>query len=145
MSLIRQINQECIAQYACGRNWIDITFHCCSITLWCVCASCQINKIAGCTCAGNPLRVSEPDMHHGTFVTHVPWCMPGSLTSGFLRSRWRGKRSWHSRRMHNTLFYVTGKKPTEMRSYSFCVRFKVYHIVGEIFPKLILHIPSFFW
>ena len=24
-------------------------------------------------------------MHHGTCVTHVPWCMPGSLTRGFLR------------------------------------------------------------
>ena len=29
-------------------------------------------------------RVSDPDMSHGTCVTHVPWCMPGSLTSGFL-------------------------------------------------------------
>ena len=36
-------------------------------------------------------RVSDPDMHHGTCVTHVPWCMPGSLTSSFLWSRWRGK------------------------------------------------------
>ena len=33
-----------------------------------------------------PLRVSDPDMHHVTCVTHVPWCMPGSLTSGFLWS-----------------------------------------------------------
>ena len=24
-----------------------------------------------------------PDMHHGTCMTHVPCCMPGSLTSGF--------------------------------------------------------------
>ena len=23
--------------------------------------------------------VSDPDMHHSTCVTHVPWCMPGSL------------------------------------------------------------------
>ena len=44
-----------------------------------------------------PPRVSDPDMHHGTCVTHVPWCMPGSLTSGFLRTWWRGKRSRHSR------------------------------------------------
>ena len=27
-----------------------------------------------------PPRVNDPDMHHGTCV---PWCMPGSLTSGF--------------------------------------------------------------
>ena len=37
-----------------------------------------------------PSRVSDPDMHHGTCVTYVPWCMPGSLTCGFLWSRWRG-------------------------------------------------------
>ena len=39
-----------------------------------------------------PPRVGDPDMHHGTCVTHVPWCMPGSITSSFLWSRWRGKR-----------------------------------------------------
>ena len=37
-----------------------------------------------------PLQVSDPDKHHGTCVTHVPWCMPGSLISGFLCSQWRG-------------------------------------------------------
>ena len=47
-------------------------------------ASYQIRKIAGCACAGNagnvfPRRrfqmkplVSDPGMHHGTCVTHVP-------------------------------------------------------------------------
>ena len=25
--------------------------------------------------------VSDPDMHPGTCVTHVPWCRPGSLTA----------------------------------------------------------------
>ena len=57
-------------------------------------ASYQIRKIAGCACAGNagnvfprhrfqrkPL-VSDSGMHHGTCVTHVPWCMSGSLTCG---------------------------------------------------------------
>ena len=59
------------------------------VLIW---ASCQIRKIAGCACAGNagnvfPCRqfqrkplVSDPGMHHGTCVTHVPWCMSGSLT-----------------------------------------------------------------
>ena len=60
-----------------------------------------------------PPRVSDPDMHHGTCVTHVPWCMSGSLTSGFLSSRWWGKRSRHSRRMRNPQFYVSGKRPME--------------------------------
>ena len=26
--------------------------------------------------------VGDPDMHYGTCVTHVPWCMSGSLTRG---------------------------------------------------------------
>ena len=59
---------------------------------WAPWASYQIRKIAGCACAGNarnvsPRRrlqsktlVSDPVMHHGTCVTHVPWCMSGSLT-----------------------------------------------------------------
>ena len=57
-------------------------------------ASCQIRKTAGCACTGNagkvlPRRrfqrkplVSNPGIHHGTCVTHVPWCMSGSLTCG---------------------------------------------------------------
>ena len=57
-----------------------------------------------------PPRVSDPDMHHGTCVTHVPGCMPGSLSSGFLWTRWRGKRSRHSRRMRYPQFYVSGKR-----------------------------------
>ena len=58
-----------------------------------------------------PPRVSDPDMHHGTCVTHVPWCMLGSLTGGFLWSQWRGKRSRHSWYMRNPQFYVSGKRP----------------------------------
>ena len=57
-----------------------------------------------------PPRVSDPDMHHGTCVRHVPWCMPGSLTRGFLWSHWRGKRSRHSRRMRNPQTCVYGKR-----------------------------------
>ena len=58
-----------------------------------------------------PPRVSDHDIHHGTCVKHVPWCMSGSLTSGFLWSRWQGKRSRHLRRMRNPQFYVSGKSP----------------------------------
>ena len=60
-------------------------------------ASCQIRKIAGVHAPGMPgtfspsPQVSDPDMHHGTCVTHVPWCMSGSLTSGFLWNRRWGK------------------------------------------------------
>ena len=62
-------------------------------TVW---ASCQIRKLRVAHAPGMsgtfslPQRVSDPDMHHGTYVTRVPCCMPGSLTRGFLWSRWRG-------------------------------------------------------
>ena len=45
--------------------------------------------------------VSDPGMHHGACVTHVPWCMSGSLT--------RGVRD--SRRTHNPQSYVSDKRP----------------------------------
>ena len=58
-----------------------------------------------------PPRISDPDMHHGTCVKHVPWCIPGSLTRGFLWSRGREKRTRHSRRVRNPQFYVSSKRP----------------------------------
>ena len=69
-----------------------------------------------------PPWVSDSDMHHDTCMTHLPWCMPGSLTSGFLWSRWRGKRPRHSRRIRNPQFYVSGEKPMkyEHGSVVFC-------------------------
>ena len=54
------------------------------------------------------LKVSDPGMHHGKRVTHVPRCMPGSIYTGFLWSLWRRKRFWYSQRMRNLQFYVSG-------------------------------------
>ena len=42
-----------------------------------------------------PSLVSDPDMHHGACVTHVPWCMSGLLTSG----------------LRNPQIYISGKRP----------------------------------
>ena len=59
---------------------------------FCQWASYQIRKITGCACVGNAgnvfsatdfkrkQQVSDSGMHHGTYVTYVPWCMSGSLT-----------------------------------------------------------------
>ena len=66
-------------------------------------------KIAGCACAGN-----AGDVFPATagYRSRYVWCMPGSLTSGFLWSRWRGFPVYrHSRRMHNPQFCVSGKRP----------------------------------
>ena len=85
-------------------------------------SSCQIRKIAVPHAPGMPgtfprtLRVSDPDMHHDTYVTRESWCMPGSLISGFRWSQWRGKRSRNSRCMRNPQLYVSGKRPMETRS-----------------------------
>ena len=46
-----------------------------------------------------------------TCIMARAWCMPGSLTRGVLWSRWRGKRSRHSRHMRNPQFYVSVKRP----------------------------------
>ena len=76
--------------YVCFVELNEHHFKCPTLT-W---ASYQIRKIAGCACAGNAGNVSprrrfqrkpivgDPGMHHGTCVTHVPWCMSGSLTCG---------------------------------------------------------------
>ena len=59
---------------------------------WLVWASCQIRKIAGAHAPAMPgtfspsPRVSDPDMHHDTCVTHVSWFMQGSLTRFPLKS-----------------------------------------------------------
>ena len=63
-----------------------------------------------------PPWISDPGMHHGTCVTHVPWCTPASLINGFLWSRWLGKRSRHSRCMRNPQFYVSGNRPMDQCS-----------------------------
>ena len=79
-------------------------------------ASYQIHNIADCACAGNagnvfPRRRLQrkplvPAMHHGTCVTHVPWCMAGSLGPGG-----GGKRSRHSRRMRTHNFQYLARGP----------------------------------
>ena len=73
---------------------VDININQNWLTQW---ASYQIRKIADAHAPrmpgtfSPPQRASDPDMHHGTCVTHVPWCMPGSLTSSFHWIRRRGK------------------------------------------------------
>ena len=57
-------------------------------------------------------RVTDPDMHHGTCVTHVPWCMRGLLTSCFRWSRWREKAFQafpaHAHPVRNFTYLVRG-------------------------------------
>ena len=94
-SLLRSVTPLLFGkQCVCSTGWIRRYQALLGLQMLALWASYQIRKIAGCACAGNvgivfPHRrfhrkplVSDPDMHHGTCVTHVPWCMSGSLTCG---------------------------------------------------------------
>ena len=74
--------------------------------------------------------------HHGLAI---PWCMSGSLTSGFLWTRWREKRSRHSRRMHKPPFYASGKRPMDNKMDTdalwFCCLDSSFKRVANIFSK----------
>ena len=87
-----------------------------------------------------PPWVSDPDMHHGTCVTHMPWCMPGSLTSGFLWNRWQRKLSRHSWRLHNPQLCVSDKRHMEnlfkMKSYFFRASDRCCHLLRSVWKVL---------
>ena len=57
------------------------------------------------------------DMHQGTYVTHVPWWMPGSLNRDFLWSRWRvrGSRAPGACATRNFTYLVRGPLATPYR------------------------------
>ena len=110
-------------------------------------ASCQIRNVVGRAYVGNAGNVSPPplvsdlDMHHGTLVTHVQRCMPGSRTSGFLWSRRWGKRSRHSWRMHNSQFTYLVRGQTwiskislPLANDSHCIGRIVFH-QPDVFPS----------
>ena len=74
--------------------------------------------------------VSDSGMHHGTCITHVPWCMSGSL----IRSGGENVPG-HSRRMCNLRFYVSGKRPIASLkdhpknfAFSFCLMLVCYYM-----------------
>ena len=90
LTYLNQVTHKCVSttyQHRLRQRLVS----CLALNQW---ASYQIRKIAGCACAGNAgngfarrrfqrkLLVSDPGMHHGTCVTHMPWCMPGSPTCG---------------------------------------------------------------
>ena len=79
--LIWPAEMESIVDGSCCQNCSAV-----KVIPW---ASYQIRKTAVVHALGMPgtfsppPRVSDPDMQHGKYVTHVPWWMPGSLTRGF--------------------------------------------------------------
>ena len=56
-----------------------------------------VTQNCGCACAGNagnvfPVTAGERSRHASRHVRHVPWCMPGSLTNGFLLKSAAGEK-----------------------------------------------------
>ena len=61
-----------------------------------------------------PTNVGKRSRHASRHVRHARAVIHArSLTSGFLWSRWQGKRSPHSRHMRNPKFYVSDKRPMD--------------------------------
>ena len=88
--------------------------------------------------------VSDPGMHHGTCVTHVPWCMSGSRTRGggenvpgipgacahaILRILQEALGTTH---LHNT------------KSVTLCNRTMIWHINWLSYDSIILEITNTF-
>ena len=101
--------------YACRYTSRIVSTMCVSLP-W---ASYQMRKIAGCACVGiagnvfpatdferKPL-VSDHGMHHGTCVTHVPWCMSWLLTRG------GGENIPGACATHNFTYLVRGPWPKQ--------------------------------
>ena len=98
-------------------------------------AYCQICKLMVAHVPGMPR----------TFSPHVPCIMSGSLTSGFLWSRWRGKSFRHSRRMRNPHFCVSGKRPMSTRHSNVarhCPDMSTQKMVGHQGPLLLTRFNS---
>ena len=105
--------------YQLERTSTPLLLHYNDGTTW---ASYQIRKIAGCTCAGNARNVfpthrlerkplvSDPDMHHGTCVMHVPWCTCRDACRDRLPSV-AGKTFPAFPAHAHQQFYVSGKRP----------------------------------
>ena len=100
-------------------------------------ASCQIHKNVDCACAGKTGNIfpatnlketaGKQSRHASRHVRDASAVMHVRITN----PSWRGKRSRHSRRMHNPQFYVSDKRPLASSAHvttlylgKFCCKFK---------------------
>ena len=85
-----------------------------NLTAW---TSCQIRKIASCTCAGNAGNVFPTTDFKGDRKLATPACIEARAVMhvGIANPRLRGKRPRHSRRMRHSQLCVSGKRPMKGR------------------------------
>ena len=116
MQTVVVITHPCltVVRLKLGHGWVMASHTKIIDVITCPWASYQIHKTDSCACAGNAGNVLRKRSRHASrhVRDEVPWCIPVSLTSGLLWSRWRVKRSRHSRCMRNPHFYVhiSGKR-----------------------------------
>ena len=67
----------------------------------------QVADAPGMSGTFSPVTAGKPSRHPSRHVRNAGAVMHAGR---FLLSRWRGKRSRHSRRMRNPQFYVSGKR-----------------------------------
>ena len=117
-------------------------------------ASYQIRKIASGACARNACwerfprhrlqrkpQVSDPRMHQGTCVMHMPWCMSGLLTRG-------GGENVPSISNPCTTLCVSGKRPIKaagtlwwwVNTGTSNQAISLY--LNQCWPSSIIHVPS---
>ena len=70
-------------------------------------------KVFGLSLYGPPTS-KEIDSYWSRNVSRHVRHVRAVMHVGIANTRWRGKRSRHSRRMHNPQFYVSGKRPMDM-------------------------------
>ena len=79
----------------------------------------QIHKIAGCACTRNVGKVFPTSNFKANRYLAIPACIMAHAwrtcpdACRVANPLWQGKRSWHSRRMRNPQFYVSGKRPMQ--------------------------------
>ena len=78
--------------------------------------------------------VSDPGMHHGTCVTHVPWCMSGSLTRGGGENVPGIPGAWCATR--NFTYLVRGSLPEPILIYHKLVRSRGSHYSDVIMSAM---------
>ena len=91
-------------------------------------------------------QVGNPDMHHGTCVTHAPWCMPGSLTSSFLWSRWR-RKTFPAFPVHaQPTVYISDKRPIHFPHFMHVIRkSNQWHLLLQYDDTSMQRIPWVSW
>ena len=94
--------RHCLQQWRWGR-----------LIRMCPWTSYKIRKITGCACSRNVGNIFPTTDFKGNHWLMIPACITARamMHVGITNTRWWGKHSRRSRRMHNPQIYIYGKRP----------------------------------